>query len=150
MFEYHGWLVLERFSLSERNVLRLEEIDSAQAQLSKRFKEVLEMYHLTESAHKCVRGQWKDMFALHGFHNHCWTEVYEIFQWVAEGAPKSYGLLYVNDGEGEFPYEFRVWVLQNGQFIERGDPFLSPLLPLAKFPQRGVSSQRILNTGQGE
>lgn len=136
MFEYHGWLVLSLFSpLDTSNEVTIEERDKNYAKLNRRFMKVVHKYHLDDSTHQCVTGQWLYMFALHGFHNHCNGGVYKIFDWCTKNAPGSYGLLYVQDGESEFPFEFRAWVLQNGQFVERGDPFLSPVLPLMRLPE---------------
>jgi hypothetical protein len=54
---------------------------------------------------------------------------------VARELPDSYGLLYVRDDDHtEFDNEFRVWRMARGDFSERADPFLSPVIPTVERP----------------
>ncbi|MGC4047735.1 MAG: Imm7 family immunity protein [Armatimonas sp.] len=138
MFELHGWLVLQIDEpYGGNNKLSIEEYDLKNAKFKEKFLAKVQRFHLTENIHQCKRGQWQYMFTFQGFHNHCHTEIYEIFKWVADHSKKSYGLLYTSDGEGEYMFDFRVWVLKDSQFTEHGDPFLSPRIPHIGFPRRG-------------
>lgn len=74
---------------------------------------------------------------LSGNNNHAvWHEtILDLFQYIADVAPGSYGLLYSeNDEDREHPNQFRVWVLARGTLTERGDPFLSPHFPILEDP----------------
>lgn len=139
MFEFHGWLVLESGAPSKTKgkKLSLEEHNSRHAQLNEEFSAKVQEFALAENVHLCPKAQGRYMFTFQGYYNHCRTEVYELFKWVAENSRISYGMLYTTDGEGEYPYDFRVWVLKGSQFTEHGDPFLSPRIPHIGFPKRG-------------
>ncbi len=74
-----------------------------------------------------------------GQHNHRSEYIIELFQWVAENAPGSYGILYIRDDEdqsrdNDYSNCFRVWRLCRGQLTERDDPFLSPAIPTVEDP----------------
>jgi hypothetical protein len=78
----------------------------------------------------------------HGLRNHRYEPVIDLFRWVAEELPHSYGLLYVRDDEdhgreANYDNEFRVWRLARGRFEELADPFLSPCNPIAEAPWEG-------------
>lgn len=74
---------------------------------------------------------------LSGNNNHAvWHEaIMDLFSYIANVAPGSYGLLYTeNDEDPKHPNQFRVWVLARGVFVERVDPFLSPHFPVVEDP----------------
>jgi len=58
-----------------------------------------------------------------------------LFWFVAETAPGSYGLLYVQDDEDPMHGSvFRVGVLRRGRLTWEADPFLSPVVPTIEDP----------------
>jgi hypothetical protein len=72
---------------------------------------------------------------LSGNNNHAqWhAAIVDLFHYIANIAPGSYGLLYIeNDEDPEHRNHFRVWVLARGALVERGDPFLSPHFPIVE------------------
>lgn len=57
----------------------------------------------------------------------------EIFRWVSENLPGSYGLLYVHDDEdAEDNNRFVVWKLVRGILTRESDTFLSPFIPVVE------------------
>ncbi|EGF29226.1 Imm7 family immunity protein [Rhodopirellula baltica] len=75
-----------------------------------------------------------DSLTIAGQHNHVGGYVIDLFRWIAENCPGSYGLLYIRDDEdsnrgGDFTNVFRVWRLCRGTLTEMDDPFLSPVIP---------------------
>ncbi len=76
----------------------------------------------------------------HGLRNHRFDPVIDIFRWIAENLPDSYGLLYVHDDEDHRVSEpesdncFRAWRLARGRLSEKDDPFLSPYIPTVEKP----------------
>jgi hypothetical protein len=68
--------------------------------------------------------------------NHRYEGVIDLFRWVAQHYPGSYGLLYVHDAEDArgFDNDFRVWRLARGRITELADPFLSPLIATIEDP----------------
>jgi hypothetical protein len=74
----------------------------------------------------------------HGQRNHRFEPVIDLFRWVAESLPLSFGLLYVHDDEQQGRgNEFRVWRLAKGELKENDDPFLSPVIPTVEEPDDG-------------
>ena len=76
-------------------------------------------------------------FTIMGCFNHRREEVIDLFRWVAENGPGSYGLLYVQDDEDPreaYENAFRVWRLARGTLTEHEDPFLSPRIPVIEDP----------------
>ena len=61
----------------------------------------------------------------HGLRNHRYEPVIDLFHWVAQNLPHSYGLLHIQDDElpGE-DSDLKVWRLANARLTERNDPFL--------------------------
>jgi hypothetical protein len=76
--------------------------------------------------------------SVHGLTNHRVDRVVGLFRILAEQAPGSYGLLYIQDAEDprgvEFENCFRVWRLARGELTEMADPFLSPCIPTLEPP----------------
>jgi len=58
-------------------------------------------------------------------------DVFDIFNYIAEIAKGSYGLIYMYDSENLKGKDnvFQVFVLKDGALKEAIDPFLSPILP---------------------
>lgn len=58
-------------------------------------------------------------------------DVFDLFNYIAEIAEGSYGLIYMHDSENPEGKDnaFQVFVLKNGALKEAADPFLSPIFP---------------------
>jgi len=127
MYEYHGWITV-RETPENTDEDRIGEI-------------------LSELREHIGRLNWVsgvlDLRAANGEY-HLWTAGNEnrkplpeydpvnLFRYVGEKAPGSYGILYVWDDEDPDGYHncFRVYVLARGKLQERDDPFLSPCVPV--------------------
>ncbi|MNN35540.1 hypothetical protein D3C81_1493930 [compost metagenome] len=61
-------------------------------------------------------------------------EIIKLYQFIAEHASGSYGLLYTRDDEDIEGYdnEFRVFVLARGSLQLKEDVFLSPFVPVVE------------------
>lgn len=61
-------------------------------------------------------------------------EIIELFQFIADQAPGSYGLLYTRDDEDIEGYdnEFKVYVLARGTLRRQEDVWLSPFVPVVE------------------
>ena len=129
MFEFHGWASVQYHT---------HDIDSS---LQDQCWQHLVNYVATipNSLVHLQRCNGCDSLSVAGQHNHRSNYIIELFQWVAEHASGSYGLLYVRDDEddsrnGNFSNEFRVWRLCRGRLTECDDPFLSPVIPTIEDP----------------
>jgi immunity protein 7 of polymorphic toxin system len=60
----------------------------------------------------------------------------DVFRYIAQVAPGSYGLVYLRDDEEDpgHEQEFRVYVLARGELTEQADPFLTPFQPVVEDP----------------
>ena len=57
-------------------------------------------------------------------------EAFDLYNYIAEIAKGSYGLIYLHDDENPEKYnQFQVYILARGQMRLSEDPFLSPLIP---------------------
>jgi len=129
MFEFHGWA----------NVLyHTHDTDSA---IQDRCWQQLAEYVATIPNNLVQLQRYNGCDSMHvaGQHNHRSEYIIELFQWVAENAPGSYGILYIRDDEdqsrdNDYSNCFRVWRLCRGQLTERDDPFLSPAIPTVEDP----------------
>jgi len=74
-----------------------------------------------------------------GYRNHAtgdWPDVYAMFEWIAENAPGSYGILSCHDDEDPqgLDNEFQIFVLRRGQLTRGNDRHLSPYIPMVEDP----------------
>ena len=124
MFEFHGWAAV-RYHTHDTDSARQDECWSA---VEKHVRSLNAELVCTGRHNGC------DSVFIAGQHNHRTDYVIDLFRWLAERAPGSYGLLYVRDDEdtsrgGDYSNEFRVWKLRRGVLSELTDPFLSPCIP---------------------
>jgi hypothetical protein len=64
-------------------------------------------------------------------------EMLDVYTYIGQVAPGSYGLLYMLDDEDpRHENAFSVFVLVRGTLTERADPFLSPFVPTVEDPYR--------------
>lgn len=129
MFEFHGWACIRHHAHDTDLALQDACVRECEARL-----EGLDIDHLA----RIQRYNGVDSLVISGRHNHRQSYVIELFQWIADHAPGSYGLLYVHDDEdargGSHSLEFRVWRLARGALEARPDPFLSPVTPTLEDP----------------
>ena len=134
MYQFNGWIVLRYHTY---------EIDSERQDYGvSKFKHYIKDID-TENV-TVFRRNGLDSFMISGMHNHKQDYVVEIFEWVAEHLPGSYGLLYIWDDEdcygsySRYQYtdetidntnKFLVWKLAKGKLTQVDDPFLSPCIP---------------------
>jgi hypothetical protein len=66
-----------------------------------------------------------------GFRNHRDERVLDLFRWVAEHQPGSYGVLHVRDDEDPngFDNAFIVHIVKRGSFSSAMEQSLSPCIP---------------------
>lgn len=126
MFEFHGWATIHE-STTEVDEGNLEFIvRSIQEFISGMNWNVglLKIYSVNGIYHLSVSG----------FLNRKTSEVEEIiklYQFIADQAPGSFGLLYTRDDEDAEGYdnEFKVFVLARGSVRQNKDVYLSPFVP---------------------
>ena len=133
MFEFHGWVSVR----SDTYEIDAEPDDKLLAALKAQiatFEKVSGMVavhldtHLNGSLHSLT---------VAGLTNHRFEPAMDLFEWIAEHGPGSYGLLYVwdqEDGRADYAHGFRVWRLSRGRLKEVSDPFLSPCIPTVEDP----------------
>ncbi len=120
-FEFHGWATI-RYHTHDTN-FDLQDECWAKVENHISFLPVPEMVQLR-------RYNGCDSLHIAGQHNHRSEYVIELFKWIGQVAPGSYGILYILDLEDDkHENEFRVWKLSRGLLTENEDPFLSPYVP---------------------
>lgn len=129
MFEFHGWAVVRYHTYGTDAALQ----DRCWRALEKRARRVETGLVRLQRHNGC------DSLLIAGQHNHRGDYVIDLFRWVGQNAPGSYGLLYVRDDEDasrgpDHTNDFRVWRLCRGTLSELADPFLSPCIPTVEDP----------------
>lgn len=128
MVEYYGWINL-RDSTYESDDKEVNIV------LSKLYS-YISKYKLDDTSglinlHK-VNGSHQLLVT--GNTNHLSQDVIDMFnlyEFIAEIAKGSYGLLYIRNDESEDAFnEFEVFVLARGKIKKEKDPFLSPCIPV--------------------
>ncbi|MCX8583315.1 MULTISPECIES: Imm7 family immunity protein [unclassified Gilliamella] len=128
MVEYYGWINL-RDSTYESDDKEMNIV------LSKLYS-YISQYKLNDTSglvnlHK-VNGSYQLLVT--GNTNHLSQDIIDIFnlyEFIAEIAKGSYGLLYIRNDESEDAFnEFEVFVLARGKIKKEKDPFLSPCIPV--------------------
>ncbi|SFT43636.1 Immunity protein 7 [Lishizhenia tianjinensis] len=129
MIEYHGWITLRFSDYHVGNKKQEDFKNKLNTFLKTEFPVVL------ETNIKIGSFNGMDMLMMNGCHNHRGTDRFyplQIFRWISENGPGSYGLLYIQDDEDrrkDYADNFRVWVLKRGQLEEKEDTLLSPYIP---------------------
>jgi hypothetical protein len=131
MFEFYGWAKLRSDTY--------ESTDEAMALLFAGVQSHLQQLRQDGIvAHVDVGVDHFRVFLVAGLRNHLYRPVFDLFEWIAENGPGSYGLLYVWDDEdthvADYSEVFRVWRLARGELQEMDDPFLSPTIPTIEDP----------------
>ena len=130
MYEFHGWATIrETPSLAdEENMDKvIDSVNSFIKNLNWTSGGVLDVRQINGEYHLSVSG----------FTNHKGKDaedVLSLYQFLAQKAPGSYGILFVRDDEDRSGNDnkFQVLVLARGSLKEREDPFLSPYVPIVE------------------
>lgn len=129
MFEFHGWASVQ-YHTHDTDIVRQDRC----------WDKLVEYMETIPNEHVWMqRYNGCDSVLVAGQHNHRSEYVIELFRWIANNAPGSYGILYIRDDEdcsrkSDFSNEFRVWRLCRGTLQEQDDPFLSPAIPTVEDP----------------
>ena len=136
MYEFHGWINIEAGELDE---VSWQETQAAIAALTERLQEAQEEIRGWFEVRETDNGQI--VVVAHGLRNHRQDGPRELFRWIGERYPWSYGLLYVWDDEDpERHNDFFVYRLARGVLTEHADPFLSPAVPTVEPPWEEVDA----------
>jgi hypothetical protein len=140
LFEFHGWATIR---VNDRDDADISVIHDREEQAIARLREAMQKADDGFSLFD-VRRTSNGLIVLlaHGLRNHRYEVVIDLFRWLADNLPDSYGLLYVHEDEdhdrdANHENEFRVWRLARGELSELGDPFLSPCIPTLEPPWEG-------------
>ncbi len=129
MYEFHGWAAI-RETVNEINEDHLNIIiENIQLFISN--------LNWSNGLLKLYPANGNYYLSLGGFLNRKTaeaTEIMELYQFIADQAPGSYGLLYTFDDEDTEGYDnrFKVFVLARGKIIQKEDVFLSPFVPVVE------------------
>ncbi|KGE19581.1 Imm7 family immunity protein [Paenibacillus wynnii] len=129
MFEFHGWATVHE-STTEADAGNLDLI-------AKNIQNFVANLHWDSGLLKVYPANGAYHLSVGGLLNRKGTEAEEIiklFQFIAQQAPGSYGLLYTRDDEDieGFDNEFRVFILARGRIEHKKDAFLSPFVPIVE------------------
>ena len=125
MIEYQGWAtVREAYREADEDQYRLEKIIN---ELQIRVKTILQ-----KTTASCFleqkNGVWR--LVVFGNQNHItteWLEVLDLFKWLADAAPGSYGMLGIHDDESpKDKNEIVPYVLKKGTLVKMKDFYFSP------------------------
>src|SRR5688572_23825915 len=125
MYEFHGWVNIWAADPDAGTLANDESaIGVIQAQLAQPNDDVAGWFEIRRT----MNGQI--VVVAYGLRNHRRTGALEVFRWIGERYPRSYGLLYVFDDEDpERGNEFVVYRLAHGCIVEFRDTVLSPVIP---------------------
>jgi len=132
MIEYQGWATIrEAFNEQGEDEEKLVSVTHKLAMLV----DELGQRPWCEATFTQINGEYR-LFIM-GNRNHAsgdWPEVLALFEWVAENAPGSYGILSIHDDEDaeNRNNEFQVFVLRRGTLKRGFDPHLSPYIPMVE------------------
>ncbi|HYI77845.1 MAG TPA: Imm7 family immunity protein [Chryseolinea sp.] len=123
MTEYHCWTCI-RYDAHDTDLdLQAECVSVCERYLASH-------QYLTDGKYKIVKYNGMATFLASALHNHNDGYIIDIFNWLGQHAPGSYGLLYYQDNETkEMDDNFKVLVMKKGKVTEKADPFLSPRAP---------------------
>lgn len=122
MYEFYGWAALNYHTHDTNELLKKETIVRFIEFIQS--KEIKDIYMI-----KSRNGL--DSFMISALHNHKHEYVFEIFSWIADNLPGSYGLLYIQDDESKDSFnKFIVYKLARGMLTKEEDYYLSPCIPI--------------------
>lgn len=128
MYEFHCWTVIRYHAHDTDPTLQDACVASCTAYLKKHPV-------LNDLNYKIVSHNGITTFLMSGLHNHAGHYVIEIYRWIGQNAPGSYGQLHINDQEETIaPDSFKVYIMRKGVVKEEIDPFFSPRIPVIEDP----------------
>jgi hypothetical protein len=123
MTEYHCWVNISHHHYDTNSDLRNKHVALCERYLATH-------PYLKEELYKIVKYNGMVTFLASGLHNHNDGYILEVFTWLGENAPGSYGLLYYQDDENsDMETGFRTYIMKKGKVIEKMDDLLSPRIP---------------------
>ena len=129
MFEYHGWVNIVAYDLDDADPGVLNERQNELClELEERFS-VIQRGNIYFALIRGINGQ--DHFLVTGFNNHRQSDIIELFHWIAENQPYSYGLLHIRDDEDTNGLDNSIQVLSvaRSKVIKSTETLLSPCIP---------------------
>jgi hypothetical protein len=131
VFEFHGWI----------SVWTRDPNGGSYDDLPAKMEDCLRTIR-SRLADERYEGSWFEIretvneqivLVMHGLRNHRRGEVFDLFKWVGERYPFSYGLLFTTDDEDmERENEFTTYRLAHGKVAEVRDSLLSPIIPTVR------------------
>lgn len=123
MTEYHCWVNINYHSHDTDPDLQAKCVALCESYLATH-------PYLKEELYKIVKYNGMVTFLASGLHNHYDGYILEVFTWIAENAPGSYGLLYYQDDESDDTETgFRTYIMKKGTVTDKMDDLLSPRIP---------------------
>ncbi len=137
MFEFHGWVNIVEDDTDDSDISIL---DDRRDRLTKQVEYKIKDVESCNSVFRIFRNlNGENHFILTGFSNHRQQSVVDLFYWIAEKQPNSYGLLHIRDDEDkENENVFRVFALTQGAVCEKTEKLLSPCIPKIEKPFDGL------------
>ena len=135
MYEFHGWvnIVADDSDEPESSVLEARQNDLVAAVVSR-----IQPFRNSSSTFVHVARDLNGQahLVMSGFRNHRDDRVLELFLWVAEHQPRSYGLRHVRDDEDPNGHDnaFVVHAIKGGTLSSATDENLSPCIPKLEAP----------------
>lgn len=129
MYEFHGWATIHE-TTAEADAGSLELI-------IKNIQSFISELNWSSGLLKLYPANGNYYLSVGGFLNRKTSEageVIKLYQFIADQAPGSYGLLYTRDDEDIEGYDnrFKVFVLARGNIQLKEDMFLSPFVPVVE------------------
>jgi hypothetical protein len=128
MFEFHGWVNIK---VDDSDDADIDILDTRLNELSEQIENKINNTESPNCILRLYRGlNGENHLIMTGFRNHRQQKIIDLFRWIAERQPFSYGLLHVRDDE-ESGYEnvFRVFSMARGKVKETTEELLSPCIP---------------------
>ncbi len=130
MYEFHGWANILADDSDDADIQiydeRLDKILSGFKDELAKIQDKSSIFEVRHASNRLI------VFITHGLRNHGNLEARELFEWLAENAPDSYGLLYC--WNSDHWNEFDVYKLAQGKLSDAKDIFLSPCFPTLEKP----------------
>jgi hypothetical protein len=129
VYEFHGWINIRASDPDEGDFAEAQAaIVAIRAHLARACEEIRGWFEIRDT----FNGQI--VVVTHGLRNHRQEGPPELFRWIGERYPLSYGLLYVHDDEDlSRGNEFVVHRLAHGKLTEFADTVLSPFVPTVEY-----------------
>lgn len=128
MYTFHGWAEIHVSDVEDLPAGMLEkQLDAAVLSVRNAiasFTDGVSIFELRRSSNNL----W--VVSVHGLRNRAHGGAIDLFRWLADNLPESYGLLYVRDDDDtERPNAFTVYRLARGKLDQLVDGLLSPCVP---------------------